>query len=47
MFLQDNALNQNATCVRGAIHRLKAKQLQFPPRSGDLNPIEKCQTVAS
>lgn len=40
MFLQDNAPNQNAACVRGAIRRLKAKQLQFPPRSGDLNPIE-------
>jgi len=32
--------NQNAACVRGAIRRLKAKQLQFPPRSGDLNPIK-------
>lgn len=41
MFLQDNAPNQNAACVRGATRRLKAKQLQFPPRSGDLHPFEK------
>ena len=40
MFLKDNAPNQNTACVRGAIRRLKAKKLQFPPRSGDLNPIE-------
>lgn len=40
MFLQDNAPNQNSACVRGALRRVKAKQLNFPPRSGDLNPIE-------
>ncbi|KXJ12063.1 hypothetical protein AC249_AIPGENE28757 [Exaiptasia diaphana] len=36
LFLQDNAPNQNCACVR----RAKAKQLDFTPRSGDLNPIE-------
>lgn len=40
IFLQDNAPNQNSACVRGALRRVKAKQLEFPPRSGDLNPIE-------
>lgn len=40
LFLQDNAPNQNCACVRGALRRAKAKQLDFPPRSGDLNPIE-------
>jgi len=40
MFLQDNAPNQNAACVHGAIRCLKAKQLIFSPRSGDLNPIK-------
>ena len=40
LFLQDNAPNQNSARVRGALRRARAKQLNFPPRSGDLNPIE-------
>ena len=40
MFVQDNAPNQNSARVRGALRRVKAKQLKIPPRSGDINPIE-------
>ena len=40
LFLQDNAPNQNAYCVQTALRRVRAKQINFPPRSGDLNPIE-------